>query len=143
MYEQRTTQENQILDKLRESNGSGVYAYELAKPRPEGCGILQYNARIFGLRKKGYRIVSDFKGHYILQEEHINMTADELQIKLAELRIDWRNAKGKDGMRKLIKARADVLIKRFKEDHEEHQLERKEEYDASKAWEELQKPENA
>ena len=141
MYEQRTTQEQKILDLFAERKGAGVYAYELAEPSPRGLGILQYNARIYGLRHRGINVVSDHKGHFVIKEEHEKMKAEELDIKLAELRKDWLTAK--PGMRKLIEMRAKLLKKQFNEDHEEDQLDRKEEYDASKAWEELQKPENA
>ena len=67
MYEKRTTQENEILNLLIERKGAGVFSYELAKTHPEGLGCLQYNARIFGLRKKGHKIISDVRGHYILE----------------------------------------------------------------------------
>ena len=134
MYEQRTTQENQILDLLGERKGMGAYSYELAKPKPDGCGVLQYNARIYGLRKKGHNIVSDFKGHFILQERTQEpMTKAELDQKLAELRKDW--TKAGSGMRKLIEVRAKLLKKQF---NEKNKTERKEEYDASVAWKEIQ-----
>ena len=116
-YEPRTTQENQILDLLIGSRGTGVYSYQLAQPKPIGLGILQYNARIFGLRKKGHRIISDFRGHYIIKEEREPMTQEELDQKLEVLREDWRTAGV--GMRKLIEARANLLKKRFAEQNEE------------------------
>jgi len=114
MYEPRTTQENQILDLLTERKGAGVYSYELAEPRPRGCGILQYNARIFGLRHKGHNIVSDHKGHYILQEEHESMTQEELNKKLADLKYDFDKT-GSPGMKKLIEIRINLLKKQFAE----------------------------
>jgi hypothetical protein len=67
MYEQRTTQESEILALLLERRAEGVYSYELATPSPKGLGILQYNARIYGLRRKGHKITSDRKGHYIME----------------------------------------------------------------------------
>jgi hypothetical protein len=126
MYESRTTQESQILDLLTERKGSGVFAFELAEPKPRGCGILQYNARIYGLRKKGHNIVSDTKGHFILQERQeeqsevnekleYKMTQIELDEKLAKLREEWKTAG--PGMRKLIETRANLLKKRFNEEN--------------------------
>jgi hypothetical protein len=115
-YEPRTTQENQILDLLRERRGAGVYSYELAEASPKGLGILQYNARIFGLRHKGHEIVSDFKGHYIIRERNQPMTQEELNQKLADLRVEWQTAGS--GLKKLIQVRADLLKKRFAEQNE-------------------------
>ena len=133
MYEQRLTQEQKILDLFAERKGAGVYAYELAEPAPRGLGILQYNARIYGLRHRGINVVSDHKGHFVIKEEHERMTKTELDQKLAELRKDW--TKAGPGMRKLIEVRAKLLKKQF---NEENKTERKEEYDASVAWKEIQ-----
>lgn len=124
MYEDRTTQESQILNLLIESKGAGVYSYQLAAPVPRGLGILQYNARIYGLRHKGHKIVSDRKGHYVLdafnviekpkEQEEPNMTQLELDQKLADLREVYKRAKSA-GEKKLIVTRANYLKKLFAE----------------------------
>jgi hypothetical protein len=85
MYEKRTTQESQILDLLTERRGSGVYAFELAEPKPRGCGILQYNARIYGLRRRGHNIISDIKGHFILQTRP---TIEDLRKKVEQNKVN-------------------------------------------------------
>ena len=70
LYQKRPTQENRILQLLREKGTQGVYVYELVTPRPHGLGIAQYNARIYGLRKKGFNIVNKTPGHFVLIEEN-------------------------------------------------------------------------
>jgi len=69
MYIEKPTQEKRILDLLREKGSEGVYVYELMTPRPEGCGIAQYGARIWLLRKKGYSIENKEPGHFVLYEK--------------------------------------------------------------------------
>jgi len=68
-YKEDKTQEQRILDLLRERGIEGVYVYEFMTPRPVGCGIAQYNARIYGLRKKGYIIDNKEPGHFVLKGE--------------------------------------------------------------------------
>ena len=68
-YEKRPTQEQRILDFLRERGKAGTYVYEFMTPRPQGLGVAQYNARIFGLRKKGYVIENKTPGHFVLTED--------------------------------------------------------------------------
>jgi len=68
-YEKRPTQEQRILDLLRDQGKAGAYVYEFMTPRPNGLGIAQYNARIFGLRKKGYVIENKTPGHFVLTED--------------------------------------------------------------------------
>jgi hypothetical protein len=121
MYENRTTQESQILDLLISSKGAGVYSYQLAAPVPRGLGILQYNARIYGLRHKGYKIVSDRKGHYVLEANTVTektneskMTQTELDEKLADLRGAYKRASS-EGEKKLIVTRANYLKRIFAE----------------------------
>jgi biotin operon repressor len=63
-YIRRPTQEQRILKLLRERGDSGVSAKEIT----DELGILQYNARVFGLRRKGYNIVNDPIGHFTLYE---------------------------------------------------------------------------
>lgn len=58
------TQEQRILDLLRERGYAGVMAWEI----PANLHILQYNARIFGLRKKGYDI-RNIDGKFVLYEQ--------------------------------------------------------------------------
>jgi len=65
-YIEKPTQEQRILDLLRLRGPEGVKVYELIAPRPGGLGIAQYNARIWGLRKKGYVIENKVPGHFIL-----------------------------------------------------------------------------
>jgi len=55
-YIKNNSQEDRILRLLRERGSIGVMVYELITPRPEGLGISQYNARIYGLREKGFNI---------------------------------------------------------------------------------------
>jgi hypothetical protein len=67
-YLKEPTQEERILDLLRARGGVGVYVYEIMAPRPQGLGIAQYNARIYGLRKKGFNIINKEPGHFVLKE---------------------------------------------------------------------------
>lgn len=73
IYRADKTQEERILDLLRERGEEGVMVYELITPRPQGLGIAQYNARIYGLRDKGYRIINSKRGHFVLREEVSNV----------------------------------------------------------------------
>lgn len=69
-YQKRPTQEGKILAKLRERGSRGLYAYEICMPvHLGGLGILQYNARIYGLRKKGHKIENVRKGLFVLEEK--------------------------------------------------------------------------
>lgn len=72
-YKEDLTQEEQILTLLKERGSKGVYIYELQTPRPNGLGIAQYNARIFGLRNKGHVIDNTIPGHFVLTEENITV----------------------------------------------------------------------
>ena len=65
-YIKNNTQEGRILNLLRQKGSAGVYVYELQAPKPQGEGIAQYNARIWGLRKKGYNITNVVPGHFVL-----------------------------------------------------------------------------
>lgn len=67
-YIKNNSQENRILNLLRERGERGVMVYELIAPRPAGLGISQYSARIFGLREKGFNIINDPIGHFKLDE---------------------------------------------------------------------------
>ena len=72
MYQKRPTQEQRILDFLRERGSDGVFAYELTNTntmRERGGAIMQYNARIFGLRQKGHKIINKRPGHFVLYEK--------------------------------------------------------------------------
>jgi len=77
-YEERPTQEQRILDLLRERGSSGAKVYELIAPRPDGLGIAQYNSRIWGLRKKGHVIENKRPGHFVLTDQDEN---GQLKIK--------------------------------------------------------------
>jgi len=68
-YKSDKTQEERILDLLRSSGAQGAYVYDFMMPRPQGLGIAQYNARVYGLRQKGYEIINKTPGHFILREQ--------------------------------------------------------------------------
>lgn len=65
-YKENKTQEQRILNLLKSRGDAGVYVWEFMMPRPNGLGIAQYNARIYGLREKGYEIKSTKPGHFVL-----------------------------------------------------------------------------
>lgn len=66
IYIKKPTQEDRILDLLTERGDRGAYVYEFMAPRPNGLGIAQYNARVYGLRSKGYNIINKTPGHFVL-----------------------------------------------------------------------------
>ena len=58
-----------LLELLKERGSEGVFVYEFMMPRNRGgLGVAQYNARIYGLRKKGYIIENKEPGHFVLKE---------------------------------------------------------------------------
>lgn len=63
-YTRRPTQEKRILSFLRERGEQGVFAWEITN----NLHILQYNSRIFGLRRKGFNIINKEVGHFVLIE---------------------------------------------------------------------------
>ncbi len=66
-YISRPTQEDRILDLLRERGDAGAFVWEFMLTKPlGGLGIAQYNARIWGLRQKGYVIENKTPGHFVL-----------------------------------------------------------------------------
>lgn len=65
----RNSQKSRLFDLLLERGGRGVYVYEIMAPTPQGLGIAQYGARILELRKKGWNIVNDYIGHFILMHQ--------------------------------------------------------------------------
>lgn len=67
LYVSHPTQEQRILDLAKRRGSKGFFAYELAAPRPHGLGILQYNSRVWGLRKKGYNIVNKKPGYFVYE----------------------------------------------------------------------------
>lgn len=69
MYQENKSQEQRILDLLQERGDQGAMVYEFMMPRPHGLGIAQYNARIYGLRQKGYQIINKTPGHFVLKQE--------------------------------------------------------------------------
>jgi len=69
IYHKKLTQEQRILNLLRERGSRGAYVYEFMTPRPNGLGIAQYNARIYGLREKGYVIENKKPGHFVLVKD--------------------------------------------------------------------------
>lgn len=69
-YIKRPSQEQRILNFLRKRGSKGIFVYELMLPRNRGgLGIAQYNARIWGLRQKGYIIENKKPGHFVLISE--------------------------------------------------------------------------
>jgi len=68
-YQKRPTQEQRILSLLRNRGSRGVFIYEIIAPRPRGLGIAQYNARIWGLRQKGFVIDNVKPGHFVLTKD--------------------------------------------------------------------------
>lgn len=68
-YLNKPSQEQQILDLLTEKGTVGVYIWEITDNAPRGLGIKQYNARIFGLRKKGWNIINKEPGHFVLHTD--------------------------------------------------------------------------
>lgn len=69
-YQQRPTQEQRILYLLQERGYKGAFVWEFMLPRSKGgLGIAQYNARIHGLRERGFNIVNKTPGHFVLAEK--------------------------------------------------------------------------
>lgn len=67
MYKENLTQEERIMRLLRKRGSEGVKIWEFMMPRNQGgLGIAQYNARIYGLRKKGHIIKSIKSGRFVL-----------------------------------------------------------------------------
>lgn len=66
-YKENGTQEERILDLLKSRGKNGVRVWEFMMPRPQGLGIAQYSARIWGLRKKGFLITNKKPGIFILE----------------------------------------------------------------------------
>lgn len=64
----RKTQKERILDLLKKRGEHGAKVYEFMTPRPQGCGVAQYNARIYELRREGYEIVNKEPGHFVLKQ---------------------------------------------------------------------------
>jgi len=62
-YIKKPTQEERILKFLQQRGEIGVSSWEFTD-----MGILQYNARIWGLRQKGHDIVNVKKNLYMLVE---------------------------------------------------------------------------
>lgn len=62
-YISKPTQEQRILAFLQERGEEGVHSWEIVN-----MGILQYTARIWGLRDKGYIIKNVKKNLYVLVE---------------------------------------------------------------------------
>ena len=65
---------------LRERGDSGLFAWELTNTdfmRYRGGAILQYNARIYGLRQKGYKIINKKPGHFVLDPDYSDVPLSE------------------------------------------------------------------
>jgi hypothetical protein len=116
-YIKNNSQEDRILRLFRERGERGVMVYELTAPRPEGLGISQYNARIYGLREKGFNIISESPGHFILDETTERPIKEEekprtlkqngaLHLLFSQLADELNNA-GLD-MRKTLKPTIDI-----------------------------------
>jgi hypothetical protein len=61
----KNSQASRILEYLR-NHPEGAYNFELARDFS-----LRYSARIFELRRDGWNIREDFKGHYIIPREPV------------------------------------------------------------------------
>ena len=70
-YTEKPTQEQRILNLLRERGDQGVMVYEIMTPRPYGLGIAQYSARIWKLRQRGYDIECVKPGHFVLHSKPV------------------------------------------------------------------------
>lgn len=66
-YVKNGTQAARILEVLRGRGERGVYAWEITGD----LHILQYNSRIFDLRKKGFDIINERPGLFVLKEKPI------------------------------------------------------------------------
>lgn len=102
------TQEERILTLLKERGDRGAYVYEFMAPRPDGLGVAQYNARIWGLKQKGYQIINLQPGHFVLKEEKMEMSVEEIQAKLKTLRERWVK---EPENRKILEIRGKLLAK--------------------------------
>lgn len=69
-YQPRKTQEQKILDLLRERAGAGVKAWEI----PTNLHILQYNSRVWGLRRKGFNIINKDNTFYLIEGEPLQFS---------------------------------------------------------------------
>lgn len=63
-YIKKPTQEEKILAFLQDRGPIGIFSWEIVN-----MGILQYTARIWGLREKGHIIKNVKKNLYVLIEE--------------------------------------------------------------------------
>lgn len=82
-YIKNPTQEERIIDLLRKRGKQGAYVYEFMTPRNiGGLGISQYNARILGLRAKGYIIENVVPGHFVLKYDIENPHTEPKQMNL-------------------------------------------------------------
>jgi len=69
-YIENPTQEERIIALLRERGSEGAFVWDFTMPRNKGgLGCMQYNARVWGLRQKGYVIENVKPGHFVLKEE--------------------------------------------------------------------------
>lgn len=84
-YIENPTQEQRIIDLLRDRGSQGVDVWEFMLPRPKGgLGIAQYNARIWGLRQKGFVIENNPIGHFILKFDPEIQKEGQLTIDIGE-----------------------------------------------------------
>lgn len=81
MYKEDLTQEQNILQLLKERGSKGVYIYEMMTPKPHGLGIAQYNARIKGLRDKGHDIRNVKEGHFVYFPQDLPLLEDLTPVK--------------------------------------------------------------
>lgn len=66
----KLTQAERILRLLKQRGKDGVKVWEIAMPINQGgLGVMQYNARIYELRRQGHRIVNKEPGHFVLETE--------------------------------------------------------------------------
>jgi len=75
-YIKKPTQEQRILDLLKERGSAGVKSWEI----PNNLHILQYNARIYGLREKGFNIINKDETFYLITGEPKQESMFEYQV---------------------------------------------------------------
>lgn len=79
----KPTQQQRILNLLKERGPAGVLVYELMTPQGMGgLGVSQYGARIMELRRKGYKIINKKPGHFVLDPDYSDVDPSERPYKM-------------------------------------------------------------
>lgn len=84
----KLNQENAILELAQQRGNKGFYVYELITPKPLGLGIAQYNARIKGLRDRGYNIPNITPGFFALLDNPLEIVAIKEALKPKQQKLD-------------------------------------------------------